>query len=164
MATSPEYFKAYIELVPEGDLMALLDRQLAGIHTFFLNWPADRWEHRYADGKWSVKEVLGHMVDTERIFGYRALRIGRKDATDLPGYSENEFVAAADFGARTGMDLLEEFDLVRRANIVLLRSLLGEPMTRLGTANGLLTSVGAIGWILVGHAEHHTRVLGERYR
>jgi len=164
LATSPEFYKRYIEQVPDGDVLELLETQLAGMHVFFLGWPEDQWDYRYAEGKWSVKQVLGHITDAERIFGYRILRIARKDSTELPGYDENDFVAAANFDSRTGMDLLEEFDLCRRANQVLLRSLDAGAMARLGNANGFLTSVGAVAWSLVGHAEHHVRVLGERYR
>lgn len=163
LATSPEYFKNYIHQVPEGNLIQLMEDQLGTLHRYFLELAPEKWDYRYAEGKWSVKEILGHLLDAERIFGYRALRIVRKDATDLAGFDENDYVAAGDFDSRAGHDLLEEFDLVRRSHIVMLRSHAGDAFERLGTANGLLTSVGAIGWTMLGHVEHHLRVLGERY-
>ena len=149
--------------MPDGDILRILDNQLAGFHAFFLGLSDEQWALRYEPGKWSVKEVVGHLVDSERIFGYRALRIGRNDATDLPGFEENAYVAEAAFDGRAPMDLMEEFDLVRRSHIVMLRSMPEGAMARLGTANGLLVSVGALAWIMAGHVEHHTKVVGERY-
>ena len=163
LASSPEFYKRYISLVPDGNLIQLLEDQLGSLHRYFLELAPEKWDYRYAEGKWSVKEVLGHLTDSERIFGYRALRIVRKDATDLAGFDENDYVTAANFDSREGPDLLEEFDLVRRSHIVMLRSHPAEDFERLGTANELLTSVGAIGWTMLGHAAHHLRVLGERY-
>lgn len=163
LSTSPSYFHRYIEQVPDGDILRIMDSQLAGFHAFFLGLEDPQWDLRYEAGKWSIKEVVGHMVDCERIFGYRALRIGRNDATDLPGFEENDYVAHGGFDHRAPMDLMEEFDLLRRSHIVLLRGMPEGAMARLGTANQLLVSVGAIAWIMAGHVEHHTKVVGERY-
>lgn len=163
LSTSPQYFHAYINQVPDRDILAILDQQLAGFHAFFLGLADEQWDIRYAEGKWSVKEVVGHMVDAERIFGYRALRIGRNDATDLAGFEENAYVEAGEFDRRTPHSLMEEFDLVRRANIVMLKGLPEGALERLGTANKLLVSVGALAWIMAGHVEHHVKVVGERY-
>lgn len=163
LATSPEYFHTYINQVPDGKVLDLLDQQLTGFHTFFLGLPENKWGHRYAEGKWTVKEVVGHMIDCERIFGYRALRIARGDATAMPGFEENDYVANANFNDRDPMKLLEEFDLLRRANVVLLRSLPESAFALSGTASGKSFSVGGTSWIMVGHVEHHVKVLHERY-
>ena len=161
LANSPQYYQQYISKIPEGNILATLNRQLAGCHTFFMNIPEDKWEYHYAEGKWTIKEVLGHINDCERIFGYRALRIARKDATAIPGFEQDEYVASANFNARTGMDLLEEFDLIRRSNVQMLIALPEEAFARLGTASDLVISVGAITWLLAGHVEPHNRVLAE---
>lgn len=163
LATSPEYYRNYIQQVPEGDVLKLLDTQLAGFHAFFLGLAPDKWDHRYADGKWSVREVVGHMLDVERIFGYRAMRISRGDKAAMPGFEENAYIAASNYGERDHMKLLEEFDLLRRANSLLLENMAADCWTKTGTASGQTISVGALAWILVGHVEHHVKVIHERY-
>ena len=163
LSTSPAAFHSYIQQVPDGDILRILDHQLAGFHAFFLGLSDEQWAFRYAEGKWSVKQVVGHMIDSERVFSYRALVFGRNDATDLPGFEEDDYVAEASSDARAPMDLMEEFDLVRRSTIVMLRGMPEGALARLGTANGLLVSVGALAWSMAGHVEHHVKVVGERY-
>lgn len=163
LSSSPEYFRGYIQEIPDREIISILQQQLTGFHAFFLGLEDADWERRYAEGKWSVKEVVGHMIDTERIFGYRAMRIARKDATDLAGFDENAYVVSGEFDRRTPMSLMEEFDLVRRSNLVMLQGLPEGAMERLGTANSFLVSVGALAWIMAGHVEHHTKVIAERY-
>lgn len=118
---------------------------------------------RYAAGKWSVREAVGHMADAERVFTYRALRFARADATPLPGFDENAYVAAAGFDRRTLADLAEEFADVRRATVSFFCALDPEALAMPGTANGARVTVGALAWIIAGHERHHARILRERY-
>jgi uncharacterized damage-inducible protein DinB len=119
--------------------------------------------HRYAPGKWSVKEVVGHVMDTERVFCYRALRFARADDKPLQGFDENAWVPAGRFDSRSLADLAGELDAVRRATIPLLRGLDTEALARRGTANNNPISVRALAWIIAGHERHHVGILHERY-
>jgi uncharacterized damage-inducible protein DinB len=119
--------------------------------------------HRYASGKWSVKELLGHLIDTERIFAYRALRVARGDPTPLPSFDQDPYVAAAEADRCDWNELLEEFEHVRRASILLLRHLPETAWTRTGTASGAPITVRALAHIMIGHVEHHLDILRERY-
>lgn len=161
--TSPQYFHTYINKVEEGEILTILRDQVSEIRQFFEAIPADKWDYAYAEGKWTIKEVLGHLIDTERVFGYRGLRFSRKDATDLAGFDENDFVTYGNFQSRTPESLIEEFELVRRSNLMMFENLSADGMERLGTANSLLVSVGAIAWINAGHPIHHIGVIKERY-
>ena len=125
--------------------------------------PRARWTHRYAPGKWSVSEVVGHLADTERIFAYRALRFARNDATPLAGFDENQFVPPANFDARPLPDLAEELRAVRLASVALFRRLDDAALARRGTANQVEITVRALPWIIAGHERHHVAVLKERY-
>jgi hypothetical protein len=122
-----------------------------------------RARFRYADGKWSVREVVGHLADAERIFAYRILRIARGDATPLAGFDENVYVAAGDFERRPMPDVTGELRDVRQATLSLVRSLNETLVTRMGRANDVPVSVRAIAWIIAGHTAHHLEVLRERY-
>lgn len=161
--TAPQYFHTYISKVEDGEIFSILKSQLGELEAFFNAIPAEKWDYAYAEGKWTVKQVLGHILDTERIFGYRGLRFARKDSTDLPGYDENHFAAQGNFENRSPESLWEEFSLLRRANLLLLENLPEGGLDRLGTANKLLISVGAIAWILAGHPLHHVGTIRERY-
>ncbi|HLO68089.1 MAG TPA: DinB family protein [Holophaga sp.] len=153
------HYALYVAAVPEGDLLTILEGQLEDAAALSA-LPGD---HRYAPGKWSVKEVLGHIVDAERIFAYRLLRIARNDATPLPGFDENLYVPESGAGARTVADLLEEFALVRRSTLALLRSLPAEALGRSGPVNGRPITASALAYVVAGHAAHHFQVLRERY-
>src|SRR5262249_8916519 len=124
---------------------------------------ADKADHAYAEGKWTVKEVLGHIIDAERIFVYRALRFARADTTDLPSFDENTYVANGGFGARSLESMTREFEAVRRATIAFAECLSAESLVRRGTANGKQISVRALLYIVAGHAEHHVGLLRSRY-
>jgi uncharacterized damage-inducible protein DinB len=123
----------------------------------------DRAGYRYAAGKWSIKELVGHIADLERIMAYRLLRIGRGDTTPLPGFDENDYVRAAAADARSFHELLDEWVTVRDATITLVRGLPDEAWVRTGTANGWPVSARAMVYIILGHAEHHIGILQERY-
>jgi hypothetical protein len=157
------YFEKYISLVPEGDIAVTLMLQIDNTLSLIRGLSEAHGDLRYAPGKWSVKEVIGHLIDAERIFAYRALRFARNDATPLPGFDENSFVADAGFGARSLADLAEEFEHTRRSNVCLFKSLDGEPSLRLGVASDNKISVRAIAHIIAGHELHHVGILQSRY-
>jgi uncharacterized damage-inducible protein DinB len=157
------YYGRYIDLVPAGDLVAFLEAQEREFPAFLASIPSEKHEHRYGEGKWSVKEVIGHLNDSERLFVNRVLRFARQDQTPVPGYDENTYVPAGNFDARSMESLAEEWQSVRRATMTLLRSLDADAGTRRGTANGAEISVRALTWVMAGHVIHHTNILRERY-
>ena len=158
------YYAGYIaEASRHGnDVLALLETQVPLIAAAG-RIPAPTAEHAYAAGKWTVKEVLGHLADAERIFAYRALRFARADATELPGFDENTYVPAGNFGRRTVPDIATELAAVRAASLALFRSLDATSGARRGNANGSPCSARAIPWIVAGHFAHHVGVLRDRY-
>jgi hypothetical protein len=158
------YYGKYVALVPDDDMDIV--HHLADQHhdsVGLLRRSKAKGDHAYGPGKWTVKEVVGHMCDTEGVMAYRALRFARADATDLPGFDENTYVAAAHFGARTMDDLLEELWSVRASTLSLAKHLPKEAMTRRGTANGNAVSVRALFYIIAGHELHHVGILKDRY-
>jgi hypothetical protein len=158
------FYAGYIALVPESEVLPALESQLESFPRELAPFHGALETYRYASGKWSVREVVGHLCDSERIFGYRALRIARADSTPLPGYDEDHFVAHSDFDRVPLADLLEEWTLLRRANLALFRRFDGPTLLLRGNANGNPVSVRALLRVLVGHPRHHVRVLHERYR
>jgi hypothetical protein len=157
-------YAGYVGLVPAGeDIVALLARQREGTLARFGSVTEGRGAHRYAPGKWSVKEVVVHLSDTERIMAYRALRIARGDGTPLPGYDENAYVPLSGADAQPLAALITEWEQVRQATVSLFRHLPPEGWTRRGTASGMPVSVRALAWIIAGHERHHLRTLAERY-
>jgi hypothetical protein len=157
------YYGKYIELVPDGDLISILREQLMDTVALLRGVSAEKADHAYAPGKWTIKEVVGHMIDVERVMAYRALRFARNDTTDLAGFDENTWVPAANFGARTLGDLLEEFQVVRSSTIHLAKHLDDETLKRRGKANAAEVSVRALLYIIAGHERHHVALLKERY-
>jgi uncharacterized damage-inducible protein DinB len=157
------YYGTYISKVPDGDVFALLSNQLADTLTLIRSLPESRGGHRYAPGKWSIKEVMGHVIDAERIFSYRALRIGRGDATPLPGFEQNDYVPAGAFDRRTLRDLADELSAVRQATIALFRHLDAEALARRGTASGNPFTPRALAYVIVGHERHHVDILKTKY-
>jgi hypothetical protein len=159
------FYAGYIaKIADDVDVLELLERQSGQLRDLASAASPGQQEFRYAPGKWSVREVFGHLIDGERVFGYRAFRIGRGDQTPLPGFDENQYVAASGYHQRDLASLADEFALVRAANLAVLRSLSGEDWRRAGTANGHPVSVRALAYIMAGHVEHHVALLGERYR
>jgi len=157
------YYGTYVGQVSENDVLAVLAGQIDETLALLRSVPRARWTHRYAPGKWSVGEVVGHLADTERIFAYRALRFARNDGTPLAGFDENQFVPPANFDARPLPDLAEEFRAVRGASLALFRGFDDAALARRGTANKVEFTVRAIPWIIAGHERHHVTVLRERY-
>jgi uncharacterized damage-inducible protein DinB len=161
------FYEGYISLVKtegnSGDIVATLQKQAIETRDLLAKVSAEQAEFRYAPGKWSVKEVLGHINDTERIMGYRALRIARGDRTPIEGFEQDDYIAAGKFGRRTMDDLLQEFMTIRNATVELVRHLDAEASERRGTANNKEISVRAIIYVIAGHELHHRRILREKY-
>lgn len=157
------YYGTYISKVPEGDVLDILERQRGEIRQLLGDLPADKENHRYAPGKWSIKEVIGHVADTERVFCYRALRFARGDRTPLPSFDENSYVLNANFAQRTIIDLAEEYDAVRQATVLLFRNLSPDALMRTGTACEKEFTVRALAYMVAGHVGHHLALLRERY-
>jgi uncharacterized damage-inducible protein DinB len=153
----------YIDRVPDGDIVATLGSQLDTTLALFRAIPKERAGYAYATGKWTVREVVGHVADTERVLAYRALRIARGDATPLPGFDENAYVSHAGFDARALHDLLAELEAVRRATMTLARGLPPGAWTRRGTADGAQYTVRGLLFMIAGHELHHRAILEERY-
>ncbi len=169
LASRPEageyipYYGKYIALVPAGDLTEILAAQQAVTQRRLGPLDEARALHRYEPGKWSVKEVVGHLCDGERVFAYRALRFARADATPLPGFEETAWVPAGDFDRRPLAALLAEFAAVRAATLALVTGLDEAAWRRQGTANGSPVSVRALAAIIAGHELHHLGILRDRY-
>lgn len=157
------YYFTYIDQVPEEDVFALLADGVAETRRLVAGLTPQQERHRYAPGKWSIREVLGHVVDTERVFGYRAFHVARGDGAALPGMEQDDYARTAGADRRPLADLLDELDLLRRGHLSLFRSLDDEAWERSGTASGVLFRVRALPFILAGHEIHHRRILRERY-
>lgn len=157
------YYAQYIALVPAGDVLAALEAQLADTVALLDALGEERAGYRYAPGKWSAREVMGHIVDTERIFAYRALCAARGEGAPLPAFDENAYVAGADFDARSLNSLMGELTAVRRATLALFRNLGEAALARRVVANGAPMSARAAAWIIAGHERHHQLLLRERY-
>lgn len=159
----PAYYERYVRLVPDGDIVATLERQMEESAAFLAGIGEERAHFRYAPGKWSIKEVVGHVIDAERVFAYRALRFARNDSTPLPGFDENAYVAVAGFDRRPLTELASELRLVRAASIALFASLDDEALARRGTANDREHIARSVPWIIAGHELHHLDVVRKRY-
>ncbi len=159
----PPYYTYYINLINTLDGLKTLEHQLIELHQLIGSIPLELEEYRYAEGKWTIKEVLGHICDVERIFGYRALCIARGDQTPIPGFDENLYAAAGQFNRRSLYDLLHEFSLSRESNIALFKSFDEATLNCMGSANNNRMSVRAILFMIAGHEKHHVNVIKERY-
>jgi hypothetical protein len=157
------YAEQYILLVTGDDVLAALTAQLKQTATLFSGRSERDGNFRYAPDKWSVKEVVGHVADTERIFAYRAMRIARGDPTPLEGFEQDDYVRGAHFGARKLADLVEEYADVRQSSLALFRSLDEEAWVRRGVASGNPVTVLALAYLIAGHELHHRKILDERY-
>jgi hypothetical protein len=157
------YYAGYVSLVPEANVVAALDAQRADLRRAVGAVAAERERYAYAAGKWTVRDVFGHIGDAERVFGYRAFCIGRGETAPLPQFDENAYVAQAGFASCALETLVGEWTLLRDANLVTFRRLDAAGWDRMGTAAGHPVSVRALAFIMVGHVRHHLRVLAERY-
>ena len=159
----PDWFHNYVNKVPENDLMEAMINQTPSFINFFERIPVAKRDYRYAEGKWTIKEMLQHIIDAERVFAYRGLCIARKDTTPLPGFDENNYANNAKANIRDWDEMMEEFKAVRRSSEILFGSFDEEQLETNGTANNNPIYVLAIGFVLVGHVNHHLSILKERY-
>ena len=158
------HFATYINQVSsEYSLIEELEISVHRLIKFVQNIPMDKFDYRYAEGKWTIKDIIQHIIDAERIFAYRALRFARNDQTALPGFDENEYVEATNANKRSIQDLLTELAVVRQATLSLFKSFSEEELLRKGIASNNPMSVRASGFVIIGHQNHHQRVFQERY-
>ncbi len=157
------YYERYVSLVADGDVLSSLKNQTAETLDLLNKISAEKADFRYAPEKWSVKELVGHIIDTERIFAYRALRIARGDKTPIEGYEQDDYIKNAEFGKCSLADLAEEFSFIRRANFLMFQSLSETAWHRRGTANGKEITVRALAYTIAGHEIYHCNILKERY-
>lgn len=157
------YFHRYIANVQDGNIIDVLTKNQAATQTFIKNIPTEKAEYRYAEGKWSIKEVLLHLVDTERIMAYRALRFARNDKADILGFDENYYAPNSNAENRTLANIATEFQAVRNATIEQFRYYTPEIMDRIGTSYNNSCSVRGLAYIIAGHELHHRNILEERY-
>lgn len=158
-----DYYENYIELIDTPNVMQALIRQGQQVYAIIQQISDEKAHYRYADDKWSVKEVIGHLIDTERIMAYRALCISRGEQKSLPGYDHNSYVEQAHFNQRNLQSLSTEYDALRNANTSMFSSFTEEQILCKGTANEQTVSVRALAFIIVGHEKHHLNILEEKY-
>ena len=158
-----EYYSRYIDLVPSGDIIGTLRSQMTDTLNLLAGLTDEQSLYRYGEGKWSIKEVVGHIIDCERIFAYRALRIARNDQTPLSGFEQDDYVTNGGFDGRRLGDLAKEYEHVREATIDLFEGFGQEAWSRRGKANEVEVSVRAIAWIIGGHELHHKGVIKSKY-
>lgn len=158
-----QFYAGYVAAAAEAEVRPLLEQQVSSLQSACEPLSESAALFRYAPGKWSIKEVIGHLSDCERVFSYRALCISREETAALPGFDENTYVAAGNFDRRSLDDLLEDLRSVRTATLALFDSVEPHAWTRRGTANGTEVSLRAVAYIIAGHMQHHLRTLRERY-
>ena len=159
----PKFYHNYISYVPQDELAEAFRIQTPALIQFFESIPPAKYDYRYADGKWTIKEVLQHIIDAERIFAYRALRFARKDDTPLPGFDENSFADNSKAGKRDWKNMAEELKVVRKSSEYLFGTFDDDQLDATGISNNSPVYVLGIGFLLIGHSLHHVRVLKERY-
>jgi transposase len=157
------YYNGYVSLVPDGDIVTTLETQLVDSIAYFVSIPKDHETFRYAPEKWSIREVLGHLIDAERVFAYRAFTFSRSEGAALPGFDEGSFIARSGYAGTPLRDLLSEFEHIRRSSILMYQALPTDAWLRRGVANNNEVTVRALAWITAGHERHHRAVLKSRY-
>lgn len=164
---SGEYAPFYANYIAQiSDVYTLMEELEISVHRlvkFVQDIPMDKYDYRYAEGKWTIKDILQHLIDAERIFAYRALRFARNDKAELPGFEENDYADAANGDKRSIMDLLTELAVVRQATLSLFKTFQDEQLLRSGIASKNNMSVRALGFVIIGHQNHHQRIFQERY-
>ncbi len=157
------YYKNYIELVESTNLVDALVKGMDATNAFFESLPNNKWNHQYIEGKWTPKDILLHISDTERVFAYRALYFARSNNAELKGFDENIFAENALAGNKTVADLLQNYVAVRNATLSLFKSFDENQLKQIGQANGSVMSVRAAGFVICGHEKHHCNIIKERY-
>ncbi|QLG47074.1 DinB family protein [Costertonia aggregata] len=161
--TYNSYYQPYINKLADVELLALLQKQVDNFPKFIESIPNQKWKYAYHAGKWTIVEVLLHIIDAERIFQYRALRFARQDDTPLPGFDQDLYVPNSNSAHREKNDVIREYIAVRQSTIALFASFLDEDLKRIGMASDSEMSVAALGFIICGHQKHHRDVIRERY-
>lgn len=162
-ATAPAYYTYYFDLVTSNDLIHELQKNNVQVVDFLDSFPDEKWHYRYAARKWTAAEVVRHIIETERVFAYRALRFSRHDATPLPGFNENEFIDHLSHVEFNREDMKRDFQFVRQATVSLFQSMNRDMLSFMGNANGLSISAEMLGFMIVGHTMHHIGIIEERY-
>ena len=157
------YYQKYVSLVPEEEIIPALENQLNEVYELFRSVPEEIGSFAYAEGKWTVKEVLSHLIDSERIFAYRALRISRGDKTPIEGFEQDGYIENSHANRRSIAELIDELAHLRKSNLMLFLNLDPVDWIRTGTANNVEISVRSLAWIMVWHVRHHVAILRERY-
>ena len=157
------YYGHYIGQAKGDEIISALRTGLKDITDFAKSLSAEKWNHRYAPDKWTIKEALIHVIDAERVFAYRALRIGRRDTTPMPGFSQNEYVPYSRANDRSPESVIAEYQAVRQATLALFQQFNEEDLLAMGTASEFPVSCRALGFIIAGHEQHHLRIFRERY-
>jgi len=159
----PVYYRDYVNELQGASFIHKLRLQSEETPAFLKSLTAEQWEYAYAAGKWTLKEVILHLMDAERIFAYRALRFSRNDATPLPGFEENDYVPMCESTNRTPKSIIDEYVALRQSTLSLFENFSETMLVRMGSANGQSISVRAIGMVISGHEMHHLKVIRERY-
>jgi hypothetical protein len=162
-ANYPDFFQKYINQVKEEDLKLAFKNQMPVAELFFKSISEELSHRKYAEGKWIIKEVLQHIIDAERVFTYRALCIARKEANVLPSFDENNYAGNSNAGSRNWQDLIDEFVIVRRSTEYLFDSFSDEALNSVGKVSNYTIGVSALGFVAIGHVNHHIRIIQERY-
>lgn len=161
-----EYSGPFANYVREAGAVNLIEELEISLHDFIRfvqNIPLDKFDYRYAEGKWTIKDIIQHLIDSERVFTYRALRFSRNDKTVLPGFEENDYVDNTAANKRSIQELLTELSALRHSTLMFYKSLSEEQLKRVGTASSHQISAGALGFVIIGHQKHHQKVFEERY-
>jgi len=157
------YFKRYVDLVDTDKLLPWLDNQRAEVVEFLKSIPEDKWSYSYAPGKWTLKESWVHVLDTERIFAGRALRIARNDMTPIPGFEQDDYVPNSGANERSAASIIREFEVLRSSSLLQLEHTPQAAWANVGTASNSPLSVRAVGYMMGGHVQHHINVTREKY-
>jgi hypothetical protein len=157
------FYGTYVQEVPRTNIIEYLNAQMHEFYTFINSIPGDKLFEVYEEGKWSIKQIIGHIIETERIFSYRALRLSRGDNTPLPGFDQDHYVAASNYEERSMANLANEYLAVRIATVHLLQNMTGEMVQKSGNASNADFTVRAIAYIIAGHQQHHYNIIREKY-
>ena len=157
------YYKGYIDSVPQGDLLEIMDKQNTQFCEFFAHVNEEKAAYRYAKGKWTLKEVLGHIIDLELVFLYRAICISRKESQDLPGFEQEDYIKNSNYSKMTLNELVEQFYLVRKSSVAMFKSFSPKMWALSGIANNHRVSVRALAYIMTGHVIHHMKIINSKY-
>ncbi len=161
--TLTQFYNNYLSTLEDAFLLPLLNQQMAGFVEFLSSIPKEKHDFAYAKDKWTIKEVLIHIIDTERIFQYRALRFSRGDTTELPGFDQDIYVPESLAGKRTMESIVKEYTAVRLSTILLFENMEKANLENSGVASGVPWTVGTIGFVICGHQQHHQNILEQRY-